>query len=153
MRDWCSDLCSSDLTADVQRRHLQAVDGPCQSVGLDHGGTGLVGRTELALHERRVPVPVPAPVLVLAQVLGQAAEVLRSGPVRVVGGDGVGRLLQAGEPGEVARHEVADARSEEHTSELQSPMRISSAVSSLKQKNSIKSMHDGHSRKIPDMKI
>ncbi len=60
-------------------------------------------------HEPGIPVPVPAAVLVLADVLAQAGEVGRPGPVRVVGGHGVGHLLQAREPLEMAEHEGADA--------------------------------------------
>ena len=65
---------------------------------------GLVGR-----HEPRVPVPVPPAVVALAQVLGQPGQVLGPRPVRVVGGDGVGRRLEVGEAVEALAHERPDA--------------------------------------------
>src|SRR3546814_10804322 len=105
--DWSSDVCSSDLRA--QRAQRRAVD-PRQHVA----GVRLVG-------ELQVRTVVAAVELVAAsqQVLVEPLQ----------------RLLQHA----VGNHETALARveqerSEEHTSELQSLMRISYAVSCLKKK-------------------
>src|SRR3546814_5838118 len=69
------------------------------------------------------PADAPAPVLrCVARILGQAGKAARDFPVAVV---------------EVVLRQVAQVvdRSEEHTSELQSLMRISYAVFCLKKKN------------------
>ena len=70
----------------------------------------LVARSELALHEARVPVPHPPAVLALAHVLLEPGQVGGSGPVRVVRGDRVGDLVERPEAVlEVLAHEHADA--------------------------------------------
>ena len=58
--------------------------------------------------ERGVPVPVVAPVGAEADVLGQAVELAGARPVRLVGGDGVGDLVQRGEAVGALTHEGAD---------------------------------------------
>ena len=61
-----------------------------------------------AAHRRRVPVPEPATVA-LAEVLAEPVDGRGACPVRVVGGDGLGRLLERGETlVDVRQHELAD---------------------------------------------
>src|SRR3546814_2980801 len=108
--DWSSDVCSSDLdlrgVAD-RRRGFDDVD-------VDHGGM-LADRQQrrlAGLGRQRFEI---------------AVDVLEEG---IALGDAAGQLEQA------ARRIVPAAlRSEEHTSELQSLMRISYAVFCLKKKN------------------
>src|SRR3546814_2233176 len=99
--DWSSDVCSSDLCAEVVHAHPRGCHNATTKAGepgvaMVVGGTGLAGQVIAAEHHRGVA--------------GTAA------------------------------HHVAHqrARSEEHTSELQSLMRISYAVFCLKKKNKIK---------------
>src|SRR3546814_8349873 len=54
------------------------------------------------------------------------------------------QVLQAASGDRVSRLSEADRRSEEHTSELQSLMRISYAVFCLKKKKDINTQHDHH---------
>src|SRR3546814_9952896 len=110
--DWSSDVCSSDL--------------------------GLGGRGAVPLDH----LPILAP-----------PQRLRFGPLR---GRGRGGLQQAdadggaqagvrgirGHPADVPAVGAAGRRSEEHTSELQSLMRISYAVFCLKKKNNMKKKTD-----------
>src|SRR3546814_2112701 len=103
--DWSSDVCSSDL------------GGAPDAGPLAHGGEGRhadpAGRTHAALAQR-------------LYALGR--------PVRVLmGGDRPGKLYRPLDPG--GGGFAAKGRSEEHTSELQSLMRISYAVFCLKKKN------------------
>jgi hypothetical protein len=65
--------------------------------------------TALAREERRVPVPAPAAVLALSQVLPQPVEVGGARSVGPVDGDGVGRLVEAGEAVGRRGHEPHDA--------------------------------------------
>src|SRR3546814_6587741 len=110
--DWSSDVCSSDLLAAAlgQRR--------------EHG----IG-----------PVRRSCPQVAEDQVLvdGEVAEHLP--PLRNIGNAGAGdrerRLAVDAGAGEA---DAAGTRSEEHTSELQSLMRISYAVFCLKKKQQIK---------------
>src|SRR3546814_10264845 len=60
------------------------------------------------------------------------------GVARHVVGEGVGLALEAGQIGE---HVGGELRSEEHTSELQSLLRISYAVFCLKKKNNTQHTH------------
>src|SRR3546814_4441611 len=108
--DWSSDVCSSDLAVEVLLETLQqAVVDPA--------------------HDRRGPVEdlhhlldaEVAVVVGVAQARGQRLLVVEAQAFFVAAGDQV----QA----------EAQARSEEHTSELQSLMRISYAVFCLKKKN------------------
>src|SRR3546814_4570126 len=121
--DWSSDVCSSDLQAAViadDRRDLHVV--------VDHVHAG----------EQRH-------VVVEAAVVGDGLRDLQAvllAELEVVGtvarGDvhEAGALVGGGELGRQQRHVVIVAvRSEEHTSELQSLMRISYAVFCLKKKN------------------
>src|SRR3546814_7130024 len=108
--DWSSDVCSSDLGAPQRRR-------------LEHG-------TELEVGEVR-----------RADGEGVALDVevdLQQGAARRVRGqleEARGGARRDRQPGEHGQAPVAAAgRSEEHTSELQSLMRISSAVFCLQKK-------------------
>src|SRR3546814_9207535 len=109
--DWSSDVCSSDLGA----HRLAAVRGHAEAGG---------GHADLAAADR-VDNPLPAvraaagdAAVGLAVRLGQ-----RPAPVPLVRTGGHAEAVGA------------ERRSEEHTSELQSLMRISYAVFCLKKKN------------------
>src|SRR3546814_8653162 len=118
--DWSSDVCSSDLLAGDQvavlaAHHVVGAQHFAQDeivAGQRDGGPGLV----VAAHHR--------------------GDVVRGGigtDRQRVAGDGV--AAEAGHDGVVAGQGDAHARrSEEHTSELQSLMRISYAVFCLKKK-------------------
>src|SRR3546814_5228760 len=106
--DWSADVCSSDLGAQFGK------------------GIAMRGMAELRPRaERREVEPLPR------------RQLLQHG--RPVGGGhgvaAVARLAQGGEqPVAVEEHDVGWRRSEEHTSELQSLMRISYAVFCLNKK-------------------
>src|SRR3546814_4178827 len=103
MRDWSSDVCSSDL-----RRPDRAAGNP----GLN--------RTPLAqFHEFRVDLGAH-------HVFEQTAVAHAL--------DGTVQFESAGRTGQLVPEIACDTRSEEHTSELQSLMRISYAVFCLKKK-------------------
>src|SRR3546814_3048869 len=120
--DWSSDVCSSDL--------------PLR----DQEGAGKVGQRTALLLRQFERMDQAQPVDDAVRDLGGDDLLLQR-----VGGDGVGFLLphrgreglgqfgvHAGVGGKVS---MLDGRSEEHTSELQSLMRISYAVFCLKKKN------------------
>src|SRR3546814_5002254 len=112
--DWSSDVCSSDL----QHDHLRVCRaGQVGEVQLDRGAGEVAGRNDALA--RRVH-PAQAVALGHVDVLGKRTE------VDVVHGVAPGIAHHV--PGIVVR-------SEEHTSELQSLMRISYAVFCLKKKN------------------
>src|SRR3546814_3595982 len=108
--DWSSDVCSSDLQADPHQ------------AGSQDPGRADDGRGEAAA--RCDP---------LAQAPGGAVGRLRRGAARRrgVGAEGQRYRQQA----DAAADRARQRRSEEHTSELQSLMRISYAVFCLKKKN------------------
>src|SRR3546814_10774720 len=118
MSDWSSDVCSSDLEANpaydmLRRSQARSEPGPPP-----------------LFRENRNRPPLPAspsahalPARQLARSIGRQHVVL----VELRGG-GAGVVGQ-------------DSRSEEHTSELQSLMRISYAVFCLKKKNNITATH------------
>src|SRR3546814_7311686 len=131
--DWSSDVCSSDLAGagDVERRRLAALRRR-RSLAPDRQAAR---RTEDAARnaaQRRF----------LARQVRAALGVLRSRARRKAAGDlrrsRDAARRQGDEPGGLLAG-LADrgrpARSEEHTSELQSLMRISYAVFCLKKKN------------------
>ena len=90
---------------DQQRRHGQVPRRVVELVG--PGVRAQRGRPE---EHVRVPVPAPPAVGVLAQVLRQTGQVGGAGPVRLVGGDRVGGLVQVGEAGlDPVEHEPDDA--------------------------------------------
>src|SRR3546814_1886762 len=109
--DWSSDVCSSDLTRGGAARRR------------GHPDHALVDHVEIVAPDadRRPAVVRHAPVVVGAEVIPVAHDARLDGIAAV--GD--------------ARHHHGklQRRSEEHTSELQSLMRISYAVFCLKKKN------------------
>src|SRR3546814_5112371 len=105
--DWSSDVCSSDL-----RRHAQAVGaGHRRGIGRLHDDEAHAGPWVLRRHQQ-VDVTEDAAARLVQYQVAQPA----------VAGDPARLLPQGG-------------KSEEHTSELQSLMRISYAVFCLKKKN------------------
>src|SRR3546814_3601503 len=118
--DWSSDVCSSDLRSD----HGQGAEEAVQC--LHRLGPVLFGGAAAGLARRQVVVTVGRPVqadrrgeFVAGNLLGVA--------------QGVAGAL-ADQAGRAQRRQV---RSEEHTSELQSLMRISYAVFCLKKKKNV----------------
>src|SRR3546814_7881459 len=112
--DWSSDVCSSDLLGhSIGDSLLGMVANRLRAVAAraGRGSHAIVGR--LAGDEFTIFLPD----------IGSTAEAARVG--RAV-------LFALGEPFEIAGQEIE--RSEEHTSELQSLMRISYAVFCLKKK-------------------
>src|SRR3546814_3083907 len=118
--DWSSDVCSSDL-------HDHALAGG-QAVGLDHDRRALVAD----VCERVVQLRMDGVVRGGDTVAGK--EILGEGfaSLQLRGGGGGAEDAQA--LGAEAVDDAGDQRSEEHTSELQSLMRISYAVFCLKKK-------------------
>src|SRR3546814_9243235 len=133
--DWSSDVCSSDLRTDFREGY--AIDGiaACDAArGTDPGGGGMFRNLrdtgqrvaqhvhDMGLWPRQQRVDPQFDQLIpesrLARFLDEAIEVRR---VSLKVNDGVRGIFQT-------------ARSEEHTSEIQSLMRISYAVFCLKKK-------------------
>src|SRR3546814_2019666 len=110
--DWSSDVCSSDL------RRFQ----PSIELGGIHPGSrlGKAGKERLSRHLDSLEIPLRADKLDLQPVI-QHVPAARS------------VVLQFGAT-DCCVHEARTFRSEEHTSELQSLMRISYAVFCLKKK-------------------
>src|SRR3546814_8614145 len=122
--DWSSDVCSSDLCRFAGQRTLAAfavVDLQRQRVVVRHQQLGHLAH-ELVLHPLRREV-VWLSVELRQHVLKQGGEV-----------HGHGAAQRTPLPGALARLAQHRERSEEHTSELQSLMRISYAVFCLKKK-------------------
>src|SRR3546814_2853366 len=117
--DWSSDVCSSDLFEPARGAQAFGKRGGvlAQQAGIEHGGRGVVGgRRDYRVSRRGLP---PA-------ALCQNAASPRN------------RSIECPRPSLRPHRVVANpcsARSEEHTSELQSLMRISYAVFCLKKKN------------------
>src|SRR3546814_5501374 len=111
--DWSSDVCSSDL------------DGPDQSVDLapDAG----VGDPVEGLNELQGIIPTEE---VAHPLVGGICRRAALGGLRLAAG-----LQPVEEVGHRHPQHASQMRSEEHTSELQSLMRISYAVFCLKKKN------------------
>src|SRR3546814_6359229 len=109
--DWSSDVCSSDLI-DVSGREAGELGG---SIDI-HGGNVLINEPDVTL--LFAPPPASATAVDNPAHL-DASGVAGGGSIRI-GADNVVAIT---------------ARSEEHTSELQSLMRISYAVFCLKKKN------------------
>src|SRR3546814_3752852 len=142
IRDWSSDVCSSDRGAqrlvhlgkfgargqepaahavEAQRRaELRRARRLC-ATGEHVGGVSLSGADRRAARALDL-APETAPCRALALVEGHRFQITPS----VAGDMGVA---------------VEDQRSEEHTSELQSLMRISYAVFCLKKKNNSQTLH------------
>src|SRR3546814_5900432 len=139
--DWSSDVCSSDLNEDAglfEHRALAAVivaavlvadredveDGRSTVVGVGHGPARIV---ELDVDEA-----------------GRTARAVRTeieGDAPALGCLGADREAAIGNVDGQRRHAV-EARSEEHTSELQSLMRHSYAVFCLKKTKLSRDQHD-----------
>src|SRR3546814_2092513 len=114
--DWSSDVCSSDLgDAVAARRHGGLCDLPERSD--DHDREARRGAAQISADAHRTMARTPAQH---APDVGAAAA-RRHRPT-------------AGDAGAAARKSRRRQRSEEHTSELQSLMRISYAVFCLKKK-------------------
>src|SRR3546814_1794456 len=114
--DWSSDVCSSDL----RRRPARKVTDDRLTVQMQQSANS---------QKPRAKSPDAA---VLQAVERALAELRRGASVVLYDWSGQGALVQAAEQ---ATAEGLAARSEEHTSELQSLMRISYAVFCLKKKN------------------
>src|SRR3546814_3129534 len=128
--DWSSDVCSSDLPADVLDRR--------QGVANRHFAVGRALDPEIP--PRPVDVRREQRDPQLLQLLPESVQLV--GVAHVVGhrrGQELGRAIGLQIGGLIGDQGVcggmALVRSEEHTSELQSLMRISYADSSLKKKN------------------
>src|SRR3546814_9727502 len=118
--DWSSDVCSSDLQI-AERQHPR--DG---QVGKPEG-RGDVGDVAALLHQ-------PGEGLPLCHLVGvEPRQILDHR--RLDGGGIVGSARMRQGSGSASPVSCATIRSEEHTSELQSLMRISYAVFCLKKKN------------------
>src|SRR3546814_9947912 len=128
--DWSSDVCSSDLNPLIIKNpflfcpldHLRDVDSTCNRHALVIPQRKQVSSCLVRFQPRRHVVKAPGDRCIVhprARPRAQWATVL-SGP------------LQSGEVPIGSSHQT---RSEEHTSELQSLMRISYAVFCLKKKN------------------
>src|SRR3546814_10160761 len=111
IRDWSSDVCSSDL---------HDADRPVGCDALRHMHVQRVGEVEAREHR-------------IAHRQGQLL---------------LARRLYR-DAGAVDAHPPGEGRSEEHTSELQSLMRTSSAVFCLKNKNNIESQMQTPSQQLP----
>src|SRR3546814_9164572 len=142
--DWSSDVCSSDLLRNLRKRHISIYLGVSPDE-LDRIAPlyNLLFQQLIDLNVRELPSEAtPVPVLVILDEFARLgrASVLASA-FSYVAGYGI-RLLPViqsrsqlrGVYGEHLADEIV-ARSEEHTSELQSLMRISYAVFCLKKKN------------------
>src|SRR3546814_4546862 len=128
--DWSSDVCSSDLVAALDH-------------GVDCGDQALAGGQR---QHRRVVVQ-PEAARGLRRQRGEVAldQLELAGAPALAGGTqrALPCLAQLGEIGRPA--EFLGSRSEEHTSELQSLMRISYAVFCLKKKTLTTSTSNTHS--------
>src|SRR3546814_3672877 len=111
--DWSSDVCSSDLVA----RALASDIGVSQQLRLGRLAA-LVASYENSKVGRTLATPLKD-----------------DGPVRVVRAYESAKLFRASANNCLSRSLAMARRSEEHTSELQSLMRISYAVFCLKKKN------------------
>src|SRR3546814_4701710 len=115
--DWSSDVCSSDLDL-VHHRHRLRDAEPRAAIFLGHGDAEptAVGHGAVEIFRKLAAIVAVEPIFI---VVGRAdgAHALADRVEIVLGGQG---------------------RSEEHTSELQSLMRISYAVLCLKQKKQYK---------------
>src|SRR3546814_2607749 len=117
--DWSSDVCSSDLRAGAA------------STPVENGSNPL---TNLRQADKRAPFP--------AHPVSMAPLASTGTPPRFVRTEDMSRICELTGKGRQVGHNVSHAnnkRSEEHTSELQSLMRISYADFCLKKKKKIKS--------------
>src|SRR3546814_6485632 len=123
--DWSSDVCSSDLITERITRIKKDLEQVQRTRGLHRGA------------RQRVPYPVVA--LVGYTNAGKSTLFNRLTEARVLARD---QLFATLDPTmRRVRLPSGQTRSEEHTSELQSLMRISYAVFCLKKKNKHKQNH------------
>src|SRR3546814_3041371 len=118
--DWSSDVCSSDLLARSSLRlDTEVAAQPLLDLAIERKGI------TAASHERKGTQQVPMRTFPVGvdryRALREHKEFLRI-DVRAL----LPQSVQS------AQDEIAKPRSDEHTSELQSPIRISNAVSRLK---------------------
>src|SRR3546814_3338289 len=113
--DWSSDVCSSDLSP-LLGRHRQG--------HRPRLAAGAIARRGPRGHRRLVP----GPRVVVAPAQERAVRVLVTGADGQLGHDLVRSCREAGDEVLACGRAALDLRSEEHTSELQSLMRISYAV-------------------------
>src|SRR3546814_2411425 len=118
--DWSSDVCSSDL-------------GRAQALRLAAGRAAGAVTVVPRIHVHVRPLLRRGHEALQVQRGGDAAGHARGAAVGDVG-DVAGQVAQVRPPQRHPPHRVAHARSEEHTSELQSLMRNSYAVFCLKKK-------------------
>src|SRR3546814_10573115 len=135
--DWSSDVCSSDLSCD---HGLFLLACALADLGLEQ--ECVLGRDDLARLETRHDLDATGAALADGDLLGPEA-VVRPHEDHIAAFEGLKRLIGDNDPGGTARlgttareepHADRKAKSEEHTSELQSLMRISYAVFCLKKK-------------------
>src|SRR3546814_5608316 len=113
--DWSSDVCSSDLLELVETDDDILVADAEEAADLDRNGAHPAGGVDQGLFHFADPLAARTDHLHVVEAA------IRDGGTRLRGG----------------RRRRALLRSEEHTSELQSLMRISYAVFCLKKKNNI----------------
>src|SRR3546814_5359866 len=134
--DWSSDVCSSDLTdAGGDRADLQPLAHAPEHAG---GDLRQQGAGEDVVDVAGAGVDLGA---ARGHRVDQRVVVVEAGAV--VGADAPGDLAQL-QAHDLAHVVVAQRRSEEHTSELQSLMRSSYAVFCLKKKNNHTNNADKH---------
>src|SRR3546814_10336030 len=119
--DWSSDVCSSDLNLLGNAIKFTEPGGTIRVEAKINAAGGL----DLAVHDDGIGIAQDDIPLVL-----QPFNQVRDAYLREKGGTGLGLPIVVG----MARLHGGDFRSEEHTSELQSLMRISYAVFCLKKK-------------------
>src|SRR3546814_4522748 len=136
--DWSSDVCSSDLRGVAEVRK-SAIHRGLQGTRRAQRAPPPRRRSEIARRDRRVGGQSCAG----PRLSRQAAR--RSGDDRDAEDDAAGEGIADREPRGRDRAVRREIRSEEHTSELQSLMRISYAVFCLK-KNTTKNQNNTNSR-------
>src|SRR3546814_7315278 len=116
--DWSSDVCSSDLR--LHLLHLpELLLGPLLLGEIENEGAEHLAAVSVERHDRQFDGKLPAAAVQRLQL---------HPPVEG------GRLAARQEAGQAGPMRLSMSRSEEHTSELQSLMRISYAVFCLKKK-------------------
>src|SRR3546814_3124349 len=142
--DWSSDVCSSDLLGDLGEGRLALVSSAAGDA--DFAATSLAAKVQgpLAIRQLLARLHVAETLdqaRALQARLGEGESVITRHGERL--GAGWVRVLRSGaaKQGALLRErEIQSLRSEEHTSELQSLMRISYAVFCLKKKKKNRKM-------------
>src|SRR3546814_4105133 len=146
--DWSSDVCSSDLLADVAQIvpgltfSQTANDTPVYTLrGVGFFESTLAAYPDVSVYLDQVPLPFPTLTSLTAFDLDRL-EVLKGPQGTLFGQNSTGGAINY-----IAAKPTSDLsaggslRSEEHTSELQSLMRISYAVFCLKKKKNRQKIH------------